>query len=68
MSKYKVHIKETLARTVEIRANSIEDAIEKAAEKWRDCEIILTAGDFSEAEIQAESKDGKEATGWRSLY
>lgn len=68
MSKYMVHIKETLARTVEIKAESIEDAIEKASEKWRDCEIILTADDFSEAEIQAESKDGKEITGWRILY
>ncbi len=45
-----VHIKETLARTVEIKAESIEDAIEKAAE------------------IQAESKDGKEATEWKNLY
>lgn len=67
MSKYLVHIKETLARTVKIEAESIEDAIEKAAEKWRDCEIILTADDFSEAEIQAESKDGNETTGWRFL-
>lgn len=66
MSKYKVHIKETLARTVEIEADSIEDAIDKISDKWRDCRIILTADDFSEAEIQAEGDN--ESTGWRMLY
>lgn len=68
MSKYKVHIKETLARTVEIEAESVEDALDKASDKWRDCKIILTADDFSEAEIQAEREDGNESTGWRILY
>lgn len=68
MNKYIVHIKETLARSVEIKAESIEDAIEKANKKWLNCEIILNADDFSEAEIQAESKDGREATGWRILW
>lgn len=66
LRKYKVHIKEILARTVEIEADSIEDAIDKISDKWRDCRITLTADDFSEAEIQAEGDN--ESTGWRMLY
>ena len=45
--KYKVEIKETLVREVEIEAESKADAEQKIEDKWKNEEIVLSADDFS---------------------
>lgn len=45
--KYKVEIKETLVREVEIEAESRADAEQKIEDKWKNEEIVLSADDFS---------------------
>lgn len=51
--KYKVEIRETLIREVEIEAESIADAAQKIEDKWKDEEIVLSADDFSFVNITA---------------
>lgn len=51
--KYKVEIKETLVREVEIEAESIEDAEQKIEDKWKNEEIVLNADDFSFVDYSA---------------
>lgn len=65
--KYRVHIKETLAKTVEIEAESLIDAMNKVEKKWVDSEIVLTADDFYGAKMTAASNDGTELTGWKTI-
>ena len=43
---YKIQIKETLARTDELIANTKEEAISIVKEKYKTSEIVLTADDF----------------------
>ena len=45
--KYKVEIKETLVREVEIEAESRADAEQKIEDKWKNEEIVLSSDDFS---------------------
>lgn len=65
--EYKVHIKEILCKTVEIRAKSLERAMEIARERYKNESYVLTADDYSSTEIQAESYDGSKYTGWEDL-
>lgn len=65
--KYKVHIKEILCKTVEIRAKSLERAMEIARERYKNESYVLTADDYSNTEIQVESYDGSKYTGWEDL-
>ena len=46
--KYSVTIEETLSRTVEIEADSKQDAIEKVKKQYNNESIVLDADDFSE--------------------
>lgn len=46
--KYSVTIEETLSRTVEIEADSKQDAIEKAKKQYKNEDIVLDVDDFSE--------------------
>jgi mannitol/fructose-specific phosphotransferase system IIA component (Ntr-type) len=52
--KYKVRISETLTNTVIIDANSREEAIEQAQQKYFDCEIILMSDDHEETIFEVE--------------
>ena len=45
--KYYVEIEETLSRTIEVEAESAEDAEMIARQMYRDCEVVLTADDFT---------------------
>ena len=47
----KIEIKETLSKTIEIEANSIEEAIEKATLLYNNEEIILNSDDYLDTEI-----------------
>ena len=46
--KYSVTIEETLSRTVEIEADSKQDAIDKVKKRYRNEDLVLDADDFSE--------------------
>lgn len=51
MSQYKIEIKETLSRIIEIQAPSTEEAIDKAREMYRAEEIVLDGDDWVGTEI-----------------
>lgn len=46
--KYSVTIEETLSRTLEIEAESKQDAIDKIKKQYKNDDIVLDADDFSE--------------------
>lgn len=56
MKKYNVTITETLKRTVEIEAESQEEAEQKIADDWYKGEHILDADNFTEVNFEAEEK------------
>lgn len=43
--KYEVTIKETLTRTVEVEADSMEDAVNDVMDLYYSCEIVLNDND-----------------------
>lgn len=53
---YKIKIEETLQKVVEIQANSLNEAINIAQEKYRNEEYILNEDDYKGAEF-SEYKD-----------
>lgn len=62
--KYLVRVAETLARTVIVEANSMEEAEDKVDQAYDDGQIVLDYDDFSEYEIEVR----KEATDNESTY
>lgn len=51
MAIFKIEVKETLSRIIEIEANSNEEAILKIENLYKKQEIILDADDFVETEF-----------------
>lgn len=51
MKKYKVEIKETLQRVIEVQAQSAKDAIELIRQKYKKEEIVLSENDYLSTEI-----------------
>ena len=51
MKAYKIEVKETLSRIVEIEANSSDEALLKIKELYKNEEIVLDADDFDETEF-----------------
>lgn len=51
--KYVVRVTETLARTLIVDANSMEEAEDKVDRAYDDGEIILDYDDFDEYEVEA---------------
>lgn len=49
--KYKIKIIETLSKVVEIEAENKDKAFDKVQEMIRNEEIVLTADDFEEREL-----------------
>lgn len=52
MTTYKIEVKETLSRVVEIEAPSAQEAIDKAREMYKAEEIVLDADDYVTTEIE----------------
>lgn len=48
MAKYSVTIEETLCRTINVEADSQQDAIEKVKKQYKNENIVLNGDDFSE--------------------
>lgn len=46
MSRYKIYIKETLSRIVNIKAETPQDALEEVKRMYRNSEIVLDDGDY----------------------
>lgn len=46
--KYKIEITETLKKEVEVEAKNIHEAVAKVMDMYSDCDIVLTADDYSE--------------------
>ena len=46
MDRFKIYIKETLSRIVEINAESSHDALEEVKRMYRNSEIVLDDGDY----------------------
>lgn len=46
MQTYKIQIQETLSKTVEIQANTIDEALQLAQKSYQNEEIVLDWGDF----------------------
>ncbi|MBC7411343.1 MAG: DpnD/PcfM family protein [Bacteroidia bacterium] len=51
METFKIEVKETLSRTIEIEANSMDEAYSKIREMYRDEEIVLDSEDYIETEF-----------------
>lgn len=51
MKTFKIEIKETLSRVIEIEANSNEEALSKIEELYNQQEIVLDSTDFVETEF-----------------
>ncbi|GIV27270.1 MAG: hypothetical protein KatS3mg027_1084 [Bacteroidia bacterium] len=56
MKTFKIEIKEVLSRIIEIKANSLDEAITKTREMYRNEEIILDSSDYVSTDIE-EYKD-----------
>jgi hypothetical protein len=54
MNIYNVEIKETLVRTVEVKAKSLEHAEELVTEQWNDSKHVLDSSDFRSVSFEAE--------------
>ena len=54
MTKYRVEITETLARTIETEAETEDAAVEKVRQMYRNCDIILDDSDYIETEISVK--------------
>ena len=47
MKTYNISITEVLKTTVDVQAETLEEAIQNVKDRYRDSEIILTADDFT---------------------
>lgn len=50
--KYEIEIIETLSKVVEVKANSLDEAIDKVQRGYSNEEYILDADSFKEVQIQ----------------
>lgn len=55
--KYKVEITETLSKTVEVEATSLDEAIERVEDQWNNSDIVLYPEDFSFVEFHEAEKE-----------
>lgn len=58
METYRIEVKEVLSRVVEIEANSIDDAVDKVEEMYRNEDIVLDYSDFVRIDFDLESYAG----------
>jgi len=46
MKEYEIEVRETLARTIAVKAESSDDAYDKVSTMYKNEEIVLSADDF----------------------
>ena len=54
LNKYIVQVSELLCHRVEVKANSIEEAIDKIKDDYYNSKIVLTADDYVDGSVQFE--------------
>lgn len=67
MKKFKVTITEEVCETFDVEAETIEEAIEIAQDKYYNGEFVLEPGLLTARLMKAESEDGAECTGWEEF-
>ena len=64
---YLVTVEETLSRTVKVKADNLDEAYRKVKDAYRECEIVLDADDFVDAEITARKVTDEELSYYEEL-
>ena len=54
LNKYIVQVSELLCRRVEVKANSIEETIDKIKDDYYTSQLVLTADDYVDGSVQFE--------------
>ena len=54
LNKYIVQVSELLCHRVEVKANSIEEAIDKIKDDYYNSKLVLTADDYVDGSVQFE--------------
>ena len=52
LNKYIVQVSELLCHKVEVKANSIEEAIDKIKDDYYNSKLVLTADDYVDGSVQ----------------
>jgi hypothetical protein len=61
---FSVTIEELISQDFKINANSIEEAVSIAKEKYDEGEFVLAPGTLIAKQIQVENEDSTETTEW----
>lgn len=61
---FSVTIEELISQDFKINANSIEEAVSIAKEKYDEGKFVLAPGTLIAKQIQAENEDNTETTEW----
>jgi len=57
---YKIEVRETLSRVVEVTAENADAAVSKVGDLYRQCEIVLDAEDYVGVEyLNAEEEENE---------
>jgi hypothetical protein len=53
MKSYNIEVTETLSRVIEVEAESVDNALSKVNEMYKNEKIVLSAEDFVDVEIKS---------------
>ena len=67
MKNYIIAIEETVTDTFSIQANSLEEAVEKAKEEYKNGNFVLEPGEVHSVKISATDSETNESTDWEKL-
>jgi hypothetical protein len=64
VKQFKITIEEHIRQSFNIEANDIEEAMEIAEEKYRNCEVVLEMAEVNAKLMMAEDEENGETTEW----
>ena len=62
--KYVITIEETVSEDYEVKASSMEEAVEKAKRKYKSCEFVLCPGKLESKRMSGRNTETDEKTDW----